>query len=282
LLAETSEAVYRFVVAPRFALERGFEQRLERNGGVRHEGEHFHPRNDWRPLEAAELSSLLGELPARDAVLSPAQLGLIQIPDRLRAAWWDEAERSGVTTGGGSFELIFSKIADFLRFKRLPMPERVSLSVAVSAPGLSSTRVDAGGTLQGLAFGESSTVSASIGGPTIAFINLGDETTHLVVLEFPPAVLVRRLEEASVQEAGSFEPKVLVQRYFGSFPDQPLLRVRLEPGEGLWLSPFGVVHDGWTAGKADLDVILHVGAEAPSRSRAAATTASGVFVPGQS
>jgi hypothetical protein len=92
---------------------------------------------------------------------------------------------------------------------------------------------------------------------------LGDEATYIVLLELPPSALAARLEAAGESEARALSPGHLVSRFFDLFPRQPLLRVLLEPGEGLWLSPWGVVHDGWTHGKRDLDVVLSIRIEVP-------------------
>jgi hypothetical protein len=258
-----AEPSYRFAVAPRFSISRPFEARLERNGGIRFDGERVEPQSDWRPLGATEIASLVSDVSSRDAVLWATQLGLVQVPEHLRTAWWVEAERSGGPPGtDGRFEGIFSKVVEFFRFKRLPLPERVSLRVSVSVPGLSSTRVGPAGALQGLGFGDGEQTTAAKGGQPVACINLGDETGFVVVLELPPATLARRLEAA--REMAPHTPAALVRRYFEVFPGQSLLRVRLDPGEGLWFSPLGVIHDGWTEGKRDLDVMLHIGAETPT------------------
>ncbi len=270
---------YRFGVAPRFSLPRAFEGRLERNGGVRCDDQRVLPQNDWRALESGELTSLVSDLCARDAVLSPAHLGLLQVPERLRAAWWAEAERSRIApAGAGSFEGIFTKVVEFLRFKRLPLPDHVNLRVLVSVPGLTSTRVGPPGT-QGLGFGNATQTAQATAGPPLACINFGDETAFVVLLELPPAALIRGLESIGEGGSRSFSPTALVRRYFEAFPRQRLLRVRLEPGEGLWLSPLGVVHDGWTEGKRDLDVMLQIGVETPTPASAESPATLGMGVP---
>jgi hypothetical protein len=270
-----AEPRYRFVVAPRFSVPRGFEGRLDRNGGIEHDGERAYPLCDWRPLNPEEMAFLLGERPGRDGVLSPVDLGLIQIPEHLRAAWWAEAERRGaVPSAGSSFPGVFSKLVDFLRFKRLPLPERVSLSVAVSAPGLLSTRVGRPGAPQGLGLGVAVPTTEAGGGQALACINLGDEASFIVLLELPPVVLARRLESAGVEAPTGLADPALVRQYLDAFPRQSLLRVRLEPGEGVWLSPLGVIHDGWTEGKQDLDVMLHVGFDLPADARSGVPAAS--------
>jgi hypothetical protein len=244
---------YRLVAAPRFHVPMGFAGRLDRNGGVQFDGVCTYPRSDWHALAPNEVKPAIGDPLSRDDILPPDRLGLVTIPERLRAAWWSEAERSSLEPSAGRFDGHLSKMVDFFSFKRLPMPARVSLVATVSAPGLSSTHIGPEGTPQGLGFGEPT--------PTLASINLGDETAFVVILELPPAVIARRLDSIGVNEPWALAPSALVRQYFHSFPEQPLLRIRLQPGEGIWFSPFGVVHDGWTDGKSDVDVMLTVRCE---------------------
>jgi hypothetical protein len=258
------ERLYRFAVAPRFAPARGWPGRIARNGGVERErgtGRAL-PRDDWTPLDAAALATVVTEAPGRDAVLPPTHLGLLEIPERLRRAWWMQAERSGMASGSSpGFEKVFSEYAEFLHFKRLPLPERVRFEVTVSAPGLSSTRCEPDGVAAGLGFGDRPPVAGTPGCQPIGLVNLGDEATFVVLLDLPPVTLAARLEAASHLDVRALAPCALVARYLDAFPGEALLRVRLAPAEGLWLSPFGVVHDGWTHGKRDLDVMLRVGGE---------------------
>jgi hypothetical protein len=248
------DARYRLTIAPRFQLGRGLLGRVDRNGGVERGGDGFYsPRNDWRALGAEELSALVAEGSGPEALLPATQLGLLQIPERIRAAWWREAEKSPRTQ---DFEPVFTALVEFLRFKRLPLPERVHLEVAVNAPDLASTRAAPGGVRQGLAYRDPSAAGSASARQAVGLVNLGDEATFVVLLELPPAALLARLLAAGESRARTLSPDRLVNSYFERFPRQSLLRVLLEPGEGLWLSPEGVAHDGWTRGKQDLDVVL--------------------------
>jgi hypothetical protein len=250
-------------VAPRFAVAVAWTERLEQNGGVEIEDARVLPRDDWKPVEESTLGGLVDELVGHDAVLPPTHLGLVQLPDRLRRAWWTEAERSGgVDKDGAGFERLFSELVEFLRFKRLPLPERVVLEVAVSAPGLSSTRTGTDGTPLGLGFGDRAAAGAFPARQPVGLVNLGDEESFVVLLPLPPATLAARLETAGERGTRGLSPHDLVHHYFARFPKQPCLRLRLAPGEGLWLPPFGVVHDGWTCGKSDVDVTLRVANDA--------------------
>jgi hypothetical protein len=245
------ELLYRFAVVPRFAPSPAWSDRLVQNGGVEIDGAtgRPRPRDDWTPVD--DVASLVDELPARDAILPSTHLGLIDIPARLRRAWWAQAERAGTPPGTG-FDKIFADVVEFLRFKRVPLPGRVSLEVMASAPGMSSTSP------AGLGLGTSAR-------QTLGLVNVGDEASFVVLLDLPPRTLAARLRAAGQDAADELSPHELVDRYLRTFPHQRCLRVRLAPGEGLWLSPLGVVHDGYTRGKRDLDLMLSVGRDPPGR-----------------
>jgi hypothetical protein len=262
VVPELVAPAYRFAVAPRFALASPWSGRFERSSGIVLEdgATRALPRDDWKPLDRGASGALLDEVGAGDAVLPPTHLGLLQLPERLRRAWWSQAARSGgVATSGAGFEKLFSELVDFLRFKRLPLPASVRLEVAVSAPGLRSTRVGSDGALEGLGFGGRGSGAAAGESFPLGLVNLGDEPSFVVLLELPPATLALRLEAGGEAGARALSPRALVAQYFRAFPDQACLRLRLAPGEGLWLSPFGVVHDGWTVGRQDVDVTLRIG-----------------------
>jgi len=261
--ATGGEESYRLTAAPRFQLRRGFSGRIDRTDGVERDGGSFYPRDAWQALSAEELSSLVTQASGPGAVLPATELGLLQIPERIRAAWWSEAEKGSVSEG---FQRVFTALIEFFRFKRLPFPERVHLEVAVNAPGSASTRAGTGGIREGLAYCDRPGAEQGRAKQTLGLVNLGDEAAFVVLLDLPPSRLVAGLEVAGESGASALTPERLVCRYFEVFPRQPLLRVRLEPGEGLWLSPRGVVHDGWTRGKRDLDVVLSLRMEVADES----------------
>jgi hypothetical protein len=253
-------------VAPRFQLRRSFVGRIDRNGGVERDGDCLYPCDDWQSLKPEELSALVVEMSDPGALLPATQLGLLEIPERIRGAWWREAEKS---VGSEGFEGVFAALVEFLRFKRLPLPERLHLEVAVNAPNLKSTRGAPSGAPEGLAYRDRPAARNGRARQVLGLLNLGDEAAFIVLLDLPPSTLVARLKAAGDSGANALSHDLLVKRYFEIFPREPLLRVRLDPGEGLWLPPQGVVHDGWTHGKRDLDVLLSVRMEVGDESREA-------------
>ncbi len=256
-----SEARYRLRVAPRFACPASFAERLS-VGRIVADGARFVAGDSFAPIGAAALDALIGAAGDPSPALSPTDLALFAVPDRIRARFWSAAEKTGsADLVAPGLERVFSDVAELLRFKQLPLPPRARFEVAVSAPGLPSTRAAAGGA--GLGFGERVAPDGSLARIAVGGVNLGDEAAFLSFVPFPPAALSARLATAGVRSADGLAPQALADRFFGTFPDEPLLRLRLEPGEGLWLPPLGVVHDGTTSGRKDLDVWLRIDAEPP-------------------
>jgi hypothetical protein len=236
-------------VAPRFHARSGWAERLRLNGGVERAHARFHPRRDWRPLAPEELAQLVDDAPAG---ADPLRASLLVVPAWLRAAWWDQVDRAG-------YERFASELLGFLRFKALPLPALCEVRVTVSRPGQTGTRLDpTTGDLSGLA-----PAPSVPGAADVAAVNLGDEATHVVLLNLPPATMGQMV----CGRAGSSPtlPLVdLVPWFFEARSAYPLVRIRLDPGEGLWFPAGDVVHDGWTCEKRELDVVLTICGSPPS------------------
>lgn len=250
--SEAGEPVYRLAVAPRFSISPAWQERLSCCEGVLFDAETgaARPRGDWVAVDESTLAALVDADVTRAPELPPTHLGLVQVPERLRRAWWTSAEQAGGAPGA-AVDAVLTDIAEFLRFKRLPFPGRAFLEVVVSAPGHDAPT--------GLGFGERQASTDAPGRLPLGLVNLGDEESFLALLTLPAQTLSTRLVAAGVRDADILAPQPLARRYLTTFPAARILRIRLEPGEGLWLSPFGVIHGGWTEGKTDVEVILRVG-----------------------
>jgi hypothetical protein len=273
------QAGFSLVTAPRFHPRRPWADRLRLNDGIEREGTHVHPRPDWRPPTADELALLVQEHPGRESssqpisargnpetarsrdhresCLDPREAGLLAIPTRLREAWWAGAECGAtLTEQDASYQRFVTAVLEFLRFKRLPLPARCEADVMASRPDLRGNRLDPRtGELNGLGF--------SAPGPlrTVGVINLGDEATHVVLLNLPARVMRALLAREGAPDAWSLVPSELAARFFEARPAYPLTRVRLDPGEGVWFPRADVVHDGWVGDKRDVDVVLSIRGE---------------------
>ena len=220
-------------------------ERLRLNTGVERVGVRFHPRPDWRPMAPDEVAMLVDEAPSAADRL---RTSLLAIPSRLRAAWWDHIDQT-------TYERFASELLGFLRFKDLPLPSRCEVEVAVSRTDQAGTRLDpATGGLGGLA--PTPSTPGALRAPVVAAINLGDEATHIVQLNLPAAAMADLVGEAGTAPALPLAD--LAPRFFEMRPAYPLVRIRLDPGEGLWFPAADVVSDGWTCEKRELDVVLTI------------------------
>jgi len=289
------QAGFSLGTAPRFAPRLGWPERLRLNGGIERAEARIHPRADWRPPSGAELALLVSEgppgsgpgLPAPASPGSPAaatfdgehglrplRVGVLAIPGRLRQAWWRTAgsDPHGAQ-GHEEYQCFVAALLEFLRFKRLLLPARCEVEVMASRPGQPGTRLDPGGGLSGLRFGATGPQAAD---QRAAAINLGDAATHLVLLNLHADAMRAHLVRGGEARAASLPLADLAARFFEEYPSYPLMRLRLDPGEGLWFPDAGIVYDGWTGAAEDIDVVLTIrGALEPARSRGAGARGGG-------
>lgn len=242
-----------FRVAPRFHCRAAWAERLQLNGGATRRADTVCPRADWRAATVAELAVLAPSGTSDASPLEAAHWALLTIPAHVRQRWWDAAERgeAGEGTQPG-YDAFVADVLELLRFKGLPVPPRCAAAVLVNRPGQTSTRLDGSGRLAGFCFGSLVPSSAAHGADDpIAVFNLGDEFAHLVMLNLGVHALRARLavDDATVADE-------ILSTFYLRQPAYPLVRVRLDPGEGLWLSSPPPAFDGWTVGKADLDALL--------------------------
>jgi len=227
--------------APRFHVRPAWAERLRVNGGIERVGARCHPRPDWRPLTPGEMTLLVDEAPP---AADPPRADLLAIPARLQAAWWDQA-------GQSSYERFAGDLLEFLRFKDLSLPAMCEVEVAVSRPGQVGTRPGPEiGSLGGLA------APAAASAPVVVAINLGDEPTHIVLVNLSPPALVGLVGAAG--DAAPLPLADLAGRFFEARPAYPLLRIRLDPREGLAFPAGGAIFDGWTCDKREPDVVLSI------------------------
>jgi hypothetical protein len=155
-----------------------------------------------------------------------------------------------------AYRRFVAAVLEFLRFKRLPLPARCAADLVASRPDLRGTRLDPGtGALSGLGF------STPASPRVVGMINVGDGTTHLVWLNVAAQGMRARLAQDGAPDLPPLSPSDLVSRFFDSYPDYPLTRVSLDPGEGVWFARADVVHDGWPGAKQDADVVLTIRGE---------------------
>jgi len=256
----------RVVSAPHFHLAGSLADRLEVNSGVLVEPDRVVPRGDWRQPSLDELalltapsSQLLSPLPAGERGRGdepgveksgdPAEtITLFNMPDRLRARWWDSAPdpSAGSEAGRVAFQGFAAQVLEFLQFKRLPLPPACAFELVIHAPGQATTRPLAGGLASNQPLhGLLGAINLSDEGSALVFLNLGNTQLSSWLPRLPAS--------ASLPDRA--------RAFFSAFPDYPIIKLDLRPGEGYWLPPSQVVIDCDTRGRSEVDVqlVLRVG-----------------------
>jgi len=97
----------------------------------------------------------------------------------------------------------------------------------------------------------------------IARVNLGDERTSLIFLSLRPSRIAEMLkgrghsgESAIPVTGGDVKQGDQVCSFLEHFPAYPLVRLFLDPGEGVWLPDADVIYDDDRSRKSDIDVWL--------------------------
>jgi hypothetical protein len=247
-------------VASRFHLAADWASRLSVGAGVSETDGRFFPRGPWRPLSADELSQLTA-----DCEFGPdAEAGcLFQIPEHLRAAWWELLDRS-VETGAtalSGFDGFTQQIAAFLRFKGLEVPPNLQMETVVKAAGRCSMRSDPetgapAGLGPSLAPWAKCPLAEGVLPRLWAGVNLGDEPTQLVFIAHTIEALPTHTVVGPPQPTTSTTVGDLVAWFLRNFPDCSPLRLRLGPGEGFRLPLGGLILDGDASDKLEPDVLL--------------------------
>jgi hypothetical protein len=247
----------RLAVAPRFHLPPDWAARLAVGAGVREADGRFFPRGPWRPLTANEMASLISEADAEAGCL-------FQIPGHLRAAWWDLLDRSAEAGGAAmpGFEGFAGQVAEFLRFKHMEAPPDLQMEAVVTAAGRCSMRSDPEtGAPAGLGPSLAPWAAWPLpeGGALSrlwAVVNLGDEDARLVLVAVPIQGLAAELASRGAGRPPPAMVAELVRWFLREFPDGPLIRLRLGPGEGFRLPPGGLILDADATDKQEPDVLL--------------------------
>jgi hypothetical protein len=261
------------VVAPRFYLSIDWSDRL-RLGCVEEEAGGFFPGPSWRAPTDDELSVLVGDpsqLTEKEALARG--LCLFALPRHLQSAFGTMLEQAAQASGRlEGFDGFVREVARFLDFKGLAVPEGTVFDLLVSRPGQRSVQWDGEtGQAVGLTFDLAGWLSWPVPDQARAprlwgGINMGEEAVSLLFVnrsaEQLQADLACRLPglspPATMDELG--------RRFLTHCPDYPLVRLKIEPGEGYRVPGGGLLIDACTLDVQGPSVMLMVRQEDdPSR-----------------
>lgn len=88
-------------------------------------------------------------------------------------------------------------------------------------------------------------------------VNLGDEPRFLMFVNLPLSSIIDVLQQEAVPLA-TLGPTEIGRRFMAHYPDYPVLRVRILPGEAYIAPTENVIHDGSTLGSQSADAFLTI------------------------
>lgn len=231
-MSEILEPGYGVGVAPGFAVTADWSLRLAVNGGTEVDGNALVAKADWRcPRE--------NELAIMTQPSSPeSRLSLFRLSEDLRQRWWKTAESLGLAGDSDAYPAYAREVVDFLRTTTLAVPVDATCEAMITAPDQRTSR-------GGLEF----SVDVRRGGGIVGGVNLGDEPTFLVFVNLPPSAMKAKCPS---------QDRWLAKTFLTECPNYPLVKLRLDPGDGYWLPPAGVVFDHSTVGQKEVGVVLGV------------------------
>jgi len=256
------ETGYRFCMAPRFANGLAWNERLQVDDGMTRAEPGLPPERSWHPASESERSVLVASETSADAWRK--DVCLFAIPEHLRAKWWQMAARQveKLPAGLDGMEPFARAIADFAQFKGVPLPPQCAFEVTLTSPADPPGSTSAGA-IEATTAGDVLQRSRRAGAvapsaPVIARVNLGDERTALIFLNLRGSRITEMVNDQreSRKAAIATEEGDPVCSFLAHFPDYPLVRLFLDPGEGVWLPDADVIYADDRSGKQDIDVWL--------------------------
>ena len=93
------------------------------------------------------------------------------------------------------------------------------------------------------------------------WINLGDKPSSFVIANLAAPRMAAMIPATPAPPPG--DATGIGRRFLAAFPDYPLIRITVTPGEGLLLPAAEIVCDGCTPGRSEIDVTLMIGLPRP-------------------
>jgi hypothetical protein len=170
----------------------------------------------------------------------------------LLAAWGqllEQLHQTGQVHREG-FEDFVGEVARFLAFKDLALPQGAALDLLASQPGQDCSGWYGSALWPGGAAGRS---ARPWGG-----INLGEEPTSLLFLNLRGNDFAALVGQDPTGPTASGTLGEGVQAFLKRCPDYPLVRLRMEPGEGFRLPAGGLLVGGCTLEQQEPALVLMI------------------------
>jgi hypothetical protein len=215
------------------------------------------PRLPWREPSAAEVRILLGDGIAFDP---GSDVAVIDVPPDL----WRAISISGLASseGGqlnGRFDGLRSAIAQYAASLLVPPTGSVRLiGISRRAPGLETSTVNPR-TAHRIGLHLDSFFRDDLAGRSLApnrlCLNVGREDRHLLFINLTLVQMYAMLSDDD-RHAVLDSPEAIGDLFMDRFPDYPVVRLKIRPGEAYIAPTENIVHDSTTAENSGVDVSI--------------------------
>lgn len=223
------------------------------------------PREPWRPLTAEESQPTWTE---QFVPIANSTIALLKIPEALYqpfvemgTAELETAERYNQLRKTEPFRNAVMELLSYLEEFR-QHEGAFEIAAVLTQPGLPCVTLDR--TVDkyvGLHFDDWDHLYLSSRGlgQNRILVNLGREAREFMVINLPVSDLVAAVREGG-GEIGDHhsEWRDLVQKFCQMYPNYPVLKIKVEPGEAYIAPTENLIHDGTTLGRTAPDVNLQV------------------------
>jgi hypothetical protein len=242
--------------------------KIEANSGIMLKDGSLWAKGDWRPISEREAEILGLPVKAEGGKIKEEfpevsdTLWVFSIPLHLLRHWQRISGRLASEAGPGSsvedgpYQKFVSQVADFFRFKGVPLPSKSKFEIVSHASEISTT--------SGVPASEEKHSSAEVEVPLVSShevqvaVNLSPAPSGLLFVNLSSLQLESILAEHA--DPSRVENLRSVERFFSRFPTYPALRLILPPRAGYVLGGLDIVHSRCSLSQAQSDLWLCVSA----------------------
>lgn len=262
----------RIFLTPQAAQRAPLAQRVQFSSGVeriaadcsddrRYRNGIFIPTGHWRFAEQGELDTFLNEPNG-----SASRITVFAAPSHLYRLCWDagvaDLFKSGASASPDADLLIDEFQREATRILKAIYPQTTHCTLQLYNPNLHSTTYDPEGkTFIGLHVDnfEKQPIDQRRSARSRVVVNLGVETRSFIfinldMMEVLDACRLPRTPEIFQKYAWAYP---LAHLFMSTYPNFPVTRILLHPGEGYIAPTQNLIHDGYTVGTTSPDLVLH-------------------------
>lgn len=232
----------------------------------------YYPKDNWRQLTTAEIDILLKQATDKDYGFVNHSLGgsiyTFSIPEDLRREFWKITNIESLLKKPNVPEQFHqvSNIVKYVDQNCFQVPSTRSLVIVRNKPSMRSTTFDPKfNSYIGLHFDNFSKppVNKRFSSQVRAVINLGDEERSFVFINL---TLIQIFNMLNLEHSPDNYQKYILASpmaniFMQNFPDHPVIRLLIKPGEGYIAPTQNIIHDGYTVDKTIVDTVMMIRAD---------------------